>query len=284
MSITAVNRRPTLFRGVAEVFSARELLFNLTSREVRGKYKRTALGQLWSLLNPLAQMLTYSLVFGFFLPARNSPGDPSGLDVFALWLSAALLPWILFSGVLTGSMGSLLANENLLKKVYFVRSSLVISTALATLFTSLFEFGVLIVAIYLFGGNPTLYIPFVVLFMILLTALALGLGFLLAVANVYFRDTQHFVAIFLQVLFYLTPIVYPVSQVADRVQKSHPWVLTAFRLNPMERFSEAFRNLLYDNRLPSLPTTLYCIVVPLAVLAVGFSVFIRFEGRLAEEL
>jgi ABC-type polysaccharide/polyol phosphate export permease len=277
--------RLPLLRAAAEVVSSRELLFNLTAREVKGKYKRTALGQLWSLLNPLAQMLIYSLVFGLVLKGNNPPpGSPSGIDVFALWLTAALLPWILFSTILTSGMSSLLANENLIKKVYFPRSSLVISSALAGLFTSAFEMSALTAVLYLFGANPTIYLPLVVVFTVLLGMLALGLAFIFAVANVYFRDTQHFVAIAMQMWFYLTPIVYKVQLIDDAARDHGHWIVVAYRLNPLERFSEVFRNLLYDNRLPNLATSIYCVVVPLVVLVLGFAVFNRFEGRLAEEL
>jgi ABC-type polysaccharide/polyol phosphate export permease len=273
-----------MLKSVTAVVSARELLLTLTAREVKGKYKRTALGQAWSLLNPLAQMGIYSVVFGFVLKAQPDPGHPSGLDVFALWLTSALLPWILFSNILTSGMQSLITNENLVKKVYFPRATLVISAALAALFTSAFEMSVLTVILYLFGGNPTVYLPLVVVFMVLLTALALGFAFVLAVANVYFRDTQHFLAIAIQVWFYATPIVYPVKLIANRATGPHHWILTLYRLNPTERFSEVFRSLLYDNRLPTFASTVYCVVVPLAVLALGFVVFGRYEGRLAEEL
>ena len=276
-----------MLSSVAEVVASKELLLNLTAREVKGKYKRTALGQLWSLINPLALMGTYAIVFGFLLRGRPDPGNPSGLDVFALWLSAALLPWIFFTNVLNSTMISILANENLVKKVSFPRSSLVISAALAALFTSFFEMVVLLLVVYAFGGNPTIYLPLVAVGLLCLGALGLGIGFFLAVANVYFRDTQHLVAIILQLWFYATPIVYPITVLTKRQAPAQPlpsWVITAYRLNPAERFAEFFRNLIYDNKLPTAATSLYCVVVSLVVLVAGFAFFSRFEGRLAEEL
>src|SRR5450830_2139978 len=104
-----------------EVWASRELLFNLTSREVRGQYKRTIFGQLWSLANPLALMLIYTFVFGLIFRSNPRPGDPSGLDVFALWLLCGLLPWTFFSSVINSGAGSLLANANLIQKVSFSR-------------------------------------------------------------------------------------------------------------------------------------------------------------------
>lgn len=269
--------------ALEELRSSRELLVNLTLREIRGKYKRTVLGQTWSLLNPIAQMLIYTLVFGFFLRNDPGPGHPSGLHVFALWLSAALLPWLYLQNVINGGMGSLVGNANLILKVYFPREALVISSAMSYLFTHAIEMGVLVVAIFLFGGNPLLYLPATIFFMLLMTAFGLGLAFMLSVANVYFRDTQHFIAIFIQLWFYLTPIIYPLSVVENHDKKYH-WLVVLYRLNPLERFSEVFRNTLYDERWPSLSNTLFLVVVSSVALVLGRAIFNRYAGRLAEEL
>jgi ABC-type polysaccharide/polyol phosphate export permease len=265
---------------VQDLRSSHELLANLALREIRGKYKRTVLGQAWSLVNPVALMLTYSVVFSVLLKAHPDKGNPSGLNTFALWLSCALLPWVFFANVITSGMSAVLANANLIKKVYFPRETLVIADTLSWLFTFSIEMLVLLAALLLFGGSPLLYVPAAVGFMILLACLGLGLALMLSVANVYFRDTQHFVTILMQLWFYATPIVYPESLIFAE----HPEVKTLYRLNPMERYSDVFRNLLYDNRWPSLQNTVVLIVVSFGVLALGFAVFRRFQGRLAEEL
>ena len=266
--------------ALAELGSSRDLLVNLTLREVRSKYKRTVLGQVWSLLNPIAQMATYSIVFAFVLKAKPDKGDPSGLDVFALWLSAGLLPWLFFTNVVTTGMGSLVGNANLIQKVYFPRETLVMANAFAWLLTFGIEMSVLVVAMLLFGGSPLLYLPATVFFMVVLAALALGLSFMLSVANVYFRDTQHFITIAMQVAFYATPIVYPLRLVAT----NHQNLLFFYRLNPLERFTEAFRNTMYDGRWPTASNTLFLVVVSAVVLVLGYATFKRYEGRLAEEL
>jgi ABC-2 type transport system permease protein len=264
----------------ADLRSSRDLLVNLTLREVKGKYKRTVLGQAWSLLNPVAVMATYAVVFAFVLRARPEAGDPSGLDVFALWLACGLLPWMFLNNIITTGMGTIVGNANLIQKVYFPREALVLSNSLSWLFTFSIEMAVLVVATLLFGGRPLEFLPATVVLMLLLTAFATGLALLLAVANVYFRDTQHFVGILMQLWFYASPIVYPLTLVSQ----SHPQLVTLFRLNPVERFSEAFRNTLYDGRMPSLGTTTYVVVASVLTLAVGYAVFRRREGRLAEEL
>jgi len=274
---------------VTQLRGSRELLANLTMREVRGKYKRTALGQLWSLINPLAMMLIFTVVFGQLLRIQIPPGHPSGLHVFALWLVCALLPWNFMSNAMTGGMGALVGNANLIKKVYFPREVLVAATVLSWDVTFLTEMGVLTVVLLAFGGMPLPWLPLVVVFMALLTLFALGLGLALSVANVYFRDTQHFVGILMQIWFYATPIVYPISYVQTEAVKLHDkgWhvpVEFLYRLNPMERFTTVFRNLMYDNRWPALGDALYCVGASLVSVLIGYWLFTRFEGRMAEEL
>jgi len=272
--------RSTDARGV------RELLVNLTLREVRGKYKRTALGQLWSLLNPLATMVIFTIVFGQLLRVEVEPGDPSGIDVFALWLMCGLVPWTFMSNAVTTGMSALVANANLVTKVYFRREVLVAATVFSWNVTLAMELLVLAVALLLFGAMPLPWLPLVLVLVVLLTAFALGVALMLAVANVYFRDTQHFLSIFMQFWFYATPIVYPVTLVPDTVTflgVSWP-VDTIYRLNPLERFVTAFRALLYDNRLPELADVMYCLGSAAVALGLGWLVFRRYEPRLAEEL
>ncbi|AMD86534.1 ABC transporter permease [Actinomyces radicidentis] len=271
-----------------ELRESRELLYNLTLREVKGKYKRTALGQLWSLANPLALMLVYSFVFRFVIRVQPDAGDPSGLDVFALWLMCGLLPWTFFTNVVNGGMGVLVGNENLIKKVYFPRSSLVVSTALSWLYSWSIEMLVLVVAIVLLGGSPYLFIVPTVGVMLLLTLFSTGVAMLLAIANVYFRDTQYLMGIVFQIWFYANPIVYPASMVrsvSDSVGTFHgASIFDLYRLNPFYYFLEAFRNLLYDNRFPDGLTWGVMLVLSIGFLTVGWRVFSSHQDHLAEAL
>ena len=274
---------------VADLRDSRELLVNLTRREVKGKYKRTALGQLWSLANPLAQMLIFTVVFSFIIRMEPDAGDPSGLDIFALWLMCALLPWTFFTSVVNGGMGALVGNENLIKKVYFPRSTLVVASTFSAIYQWSIEMAVLVVVLVLVGSQLFVWLPLVVVFMALLACFSLGIAFMLSVANVYFRDTQHFVAILLQIWFYLTPIVYPVRLVAEQSASIGPLfgsvtLLDLYELNPMGRFAEVFRNLLYDNRMPETGDMLACLVWSVAALVIGSWVFNRHTERLAEVL
>lgn len=261
---------------------------NLTMREVKGKYKRTVFGQLWSLANPLAAMLIYTFVFAFIFRAQPDRGDPSGLNVFALWLLCGLLPWTFVAATINSGMGSLIGNAGLIQKVFFSRIVLPLSTTAATAYNWLFEMAVLVIALTIAGSWVLPWLPLALLLMVLLTLFASGLALMLAVANVYFRDTQNFVSIFLQIWMYLTPIIYPLNLVQTQ-SDAHGTLfgltlIDYFKLNPMENFVDVFRQLLYDNRLPDLGTFAVCTVWALASFSIGTVVFRRNERKLAELL
>jgi lipopolysaccharide transport system permease protein len=275
---------------IKEVFASRELLANLTLREIRGQYKRTVFGRLWSLVNPLASMLTYTLVFAFILRITPAPGDPSGLDIFALWLLCGLLPWTFFANVVQTGMGSLLANAGLVQKVYFSRIVLPLSVVGSVGYNWLFEMGVLLVALILFGAFVWPFLPLVVVVMVLLAFFAAGLSLALAVANIHFRDTQYFVSIIMQIWMYLTPIIYPISLVQTQSDAhgglfgTNITIMNIYQLNPLERFVSVFRNLLYDNRWPTVTDVLVCAIWAAGAFAVGLWIFRKNEKGLAEAL
>ena len=273
-----------------EYKSARELTVNLTLRELKGKYKRSVLGWTWSLLNPLATIAIFAMVFRYFLKIPPPLGDPSGVHNFALFLVAALLPWNYLNNGLNGSMGALVGNANLVKKVYFPREALVVSNVASWAYSLLIEFAVAAVVYLVFGNMVLPWLPLVLVLIAIQSLLVLGLGLLLSVLNVYFRDVQHLVNILLLVWFYATPIVYPISYV-DAADQAHPElfghvipVLTLYRLNPMVRLVGAFRNVLYDLRFPSMFDVAYVTVFGLVTLAFGLWAFRRLQGRVAEEL
>ena len=272
----------------ADLSESRELLYNLTMREVKGKYKRTALGQLWSLANPLAQMVIYSFVFQFVIRVQPDAGDPSGLNIFALWLMCGILPWSFFTNVVNGGMGALVGNENLIKKVYFPRSALLVSNSLSWLYNWAMEMAVLVVAIAILGGRPWLWIVPTLLLMGLLALFATGAAMMMSMANVYFRDTQYLVGILFQLWFYANPIVYPASMVAAQSDKIGPFlgvtVMELYKLNPFYYYIMAFRNLLYDNRLPDPSTIGIVVVLSVSVFIIGWRLFDRHQPRLAEVL
>jgi lipopolysaccharide transport system permease protein len=273
-----------------EVLSSRELLVNLTLREIRGKYKRTIFGQLWSLANPLALMLIYTIVFAFILRVEPEPGDPSGLNVFAVWLLCGLLPWTFFANVITSGANSLIANAGLIQKVSFSRIVLPLSLVGSSIYNWLFEMAVLLLVLVIIGSFVWPWIPLLLVIMLLLSVFAAGIALMLAIANVYFRDTQWFLGIILQMWLYLTPIIYPASLVtaqSERIGYLFGTQLTVdfiYNLNPMAHFVEIFRNLLYDNRWPDPTEWLICALWAIGSLFVGVVVFRRNEKKLAEAL
>lgn len=267
-----------------ELIETRELLLNLTMREVKGQYRRTVLGQLWSIINPLAMMLVYTLVFSILLRTQPPPGEPSGLDVYALWLMCGLLPWTFFTRVLNGAVASITSNAGLIKKVYFPRMHLPLSITLSTAITFGVELSVLTIALLLFGGMPLPWLPLVVVATLVLAMFATGLAMMVAIVNVHFRDTQHFVSILLPLWMFLTPIIYPFTLVEAAAAKSGAWVTTLFELNPMLHIVQVFRTLLYDNAMPGAFDWLAAIVAASIVFSLGYLVFARFERRLAEFL
>jgi ABC-type polysaccharide/polyol phosphate export permease len=264
----------------------RELLTNLVLRELRGKYKGTALGWFWSLLNPLAATLIFTVVFGAILRVTPTVGA-NGVQNYTLFLLCALLPWNYFNGVIGGGMAAMLDNANLIKKTAFPRHLLVIAAAVSLFVTFAIEMVVLAVALLVLGLNPILWLLPTMVLMVLLAAFGTGLGLMLSVANVYFRDSAHVVTIAMQVLFYATPVIYPltlVSEVSPTSLVARLHIDTLYFLNPVVHYVEAFRDVLYEHRIPDVTTLLVVVLSAAASLALGWVVFNRFAGRLAEEL
>ena len=269
---------------LAEYAEARELTVNLMLRELRGRYKRSALGWTWSLLNPLSTVIVFSVVFAFFLKVKPPVGHPSGLDNFAMFLLCGLLPFNYLSNSMNGALDSLLANSNLIRKVYFPREVLVVSTIGALLVTFLVELGVLCVLLLAFGNMILPWIPVLLVLVAIQTVFVLGIGLMLSVLNVYFRDVKHFIGIALQALFYSAPIVYPITFVEDAATRTSFPLLRVYELNPLVRFVDAYRAVLYDLRWPAFSDVAYVTVWAFGLLALGLFVFHRLDRRLAEEV
>jgi ABC-2 type transport system permease protein len=266
---------------LTDLSSSRELFVNLTLRELRSKYKRSVLGWTWSLLNPLTSLLIYGFVFGLIFGAKADPGEPSGLDNFAMFLMCGLLPYNFLANGLNGGMGALIGNGNLVKKVYFPREILVAASTASWLVSFLIELAVLAVALVFFGNIVLLWIPMILVLVALEVVFVMGLALMLSTTAVYFRDLQHLLSIVLQMWFYSAPIVYSMTLVREKL---NGWQLTLYEFNPLTRFVEAFRDVMYDLRMPPLGDLAYLLAVSVASLLLGLVVFSRLEGKLAEEL
>lgn len=263
---------------IAGYRSAKELFSNLVLRDLRSKYKRSFLGWTWSLINPLFLTFVYTIVFEYFLKNQPLKAHPSGLRVFSLYLLCGMLPWNFFQASIFGSIGSLVGNANLIKKTYFPRDLLPASTVASNLVSHAIEMGLLLVALLGFGNWRALELLPVTVFLMLVTGVAaLGLGLALSVLNVYFRDIEHFMGLLFLMWFFMTPIVYNISNLSHGIQ-------VVLKLNPMADGIQCFHSVLYDGALPGGLELSYFVAFAVVSFVVGRLVFNRFEGRLAEEL
>jgi len=279
----------------AEVRGAITLTWTLALREIRAQYNRTALGRLWSLVNPLVTIATYSLVFGLILAGQAPPGINSKLHFFALWIAVGLVTWTFLSSSIAAGMSALLGNSGLLTKVHFPRVVLVISAVIAKAATFLTELSVIMVIVAaIVGPKIFLMIPLLVVFIILLAVFCTGVALTLSIVVIWFRDIEHLWGLFSQVWMYASGVVFPVTLVASASTRlfqdgisinGQPIPLLAvFRANPAEQFIEAFRALIYDFALPNWDTWLMTTLWACGSLTIGTLVFRAKQARIVEEL
>jgi lipopolysaccharide transport system permease protein len=253
----------------ANVLAYRDLLIAWTVRTVRARYQQSILGGLWAVLQPAAIVAVFTVVFTQFIPVNT--GDIP----YVVYSYSAMVPWTLFSASIADMTDSLVANLNLVSKIYFPREILVIAASLARLI----DFGIAFVVLFLLMAlyriplfQPAwLYLP---LIMATQLALALGLGLASAAINVFFRDVKHLVALGLQLWLYATPIIYPVSLVPER------WRQFYF-LNPMAGTIEAYRAILLHGTAPDSSLWISS-ASAFVILVSGYVFFKRVEFRFAD--
>jgi len=268
-----IIRITTSSRGVAaalrELWEYRELLFFLAWRDVQLRYKQTALGVAWAVLQPLLTMVVFSLVFGR-LAGLPSEGLPYPVFVFC-----ALVPWQLFAYALVSASNSLVANERLVTKVYFSRLVVPIGSVLAGVVDFAFSFLILVLLMAFYGLRPGPMIVAAPVFAALglLAALAVGIG--LSALNVWFRDVRYTVPFLTQLWLFATPIAYPASLVPERWR---PWL----GLNPMSGVVEGFRWAMLGGPPPEAALLGVTSLVILAALAASLWAFIHVERRFAD--
>ena len=205
---------------VRETWNHRSIIRNLTERELKAKYKKSVLGWVWSLLNPLATLVIYSIVFGTFLKIKPPVGGNGDLQVFALYLFAALVMWNFFNAVVNGSMAAMTSAGPLIRKVYLPPECIVFSVIGAAVLQTSVE-ALILAVIMIVVGNASftfLLFPVVLLMFVLFTA---GISMVVSLLNVYYRDVGYLVAIAMNFLFYATPIVYTITIVPKDVRR-HP--------------------------------------------------------------
>jgi ABC-2 type transport system permease protein len=233
--LRVVSERPTPLRRLKDIWTYRELLRNLVRKELKVKYKSSALGFVWTLLNPTLYLVVFTIVFKFILQ--------STVEYFAVFLLSGLMCWNLFTGSVSGGCASIVSNAGLVQKVWMPREVLPLASIGASLIHFFFQLSVLAAALIIFRLPPAWeYLPVLVLALAVLLILSAALGILLSAVNVYLRDTQHLLELVLLAWFWLSAIVYPYRQVADRLGELS-WTLL---LNPMMPIVLAFQRVIYN--------------------------------------
>jgi homopolymeric O-antigen transport system permease protein len=278
--------------SLREVWQFREVVKNFVSQDLKVKYRRSFLGFFWSLLNPLLHLTVISVVFAmlFKFDVRN----------YALYVLSGLIPWTFFAATIDGCSMSIIACEGMIKRQYFPKLVFPLSVLMQNLVTFGLSLVALLVVIGPFSGfriTPALLI--LPLSFLCIVGVAFGIGVIAAVLTVYFRDFQHLISVFMQVWFYLTPIIYPIEakehavpaavatsesvskppEMVDRGPISHRHRFY-FKLNPLYSIIEMFHRPLYDARLPTPREILAATSTAGIALVVGLLVFRRYEDSL----
>lgn len=257
----------------------RNLLYLLSLKELRTRYRKSVLGWAWTLLNPLSQMVIFSIVFLVIFEQSAPVGDPSGLDNFPLYLLCGLLPFQFFAISVTASIASVSSNAGLITKVAFPHEHLVLSIVIAQLVTFLIEIIVLSIALLIAGQMVLPWLLPALVITAFLSLFTTGVALALSAANVFFHDVSYLWSIVTQVLFYATPIIWFPEAVSDS-----PWIRHIANFGPTGTFIRAFQELLYEGHLPSLWRWLYIAGLSLVTFLGGAWVFGRLSPRFAEEL
>jgi ABC-2 type transport system permease protein len=265
---------------VNDLWTYRGLVGNLAQRELKAKYKRSLLGWIWSLINPATTLAIYAVVFGTLLKVKPPLAGNGELQNFALFLFAGLVVWNFFQAVVVGSMASLIGAGPLLKKVFFPAECAPAASLLVSLSQAGIESGILI-AIMIVVRNTSWTMLFVPVLIALLAVFAFGVGLVLSVANVYYRDVGYLVAVLLNLLFYATPIVYPETLVHNR---GPIFIQVAVAINPIHHFVRAMRDAVYLLQWPSPVDLLTLVGFAAGTFFAGWIVFRRFGDTVSEEL
>ena len=258
-------------KPVTKLQTHKDLLSNMILRDIKARYKSSFLGYAWVILNPLVTMLVFSLVFSVVIRI------PTGDTPYALFVYAGLLPWLYLANSLSTAAGSIVNETSLVSKTYFPREIFPIATTVARCVD--FLLGIIVFFGFLIGFHYPfswvfLFLPFVIFFQ---TLFILGIGLLLAAANLFFRDVQHLLTLILMLWMYLTPVIYPPELVPERFH----WV---FIVNPMATFVNMYRDMLLYQRIPDLLQWVVAGTAGIVFFVLGYLVFKKVEPYFADNL
>lgn len=257
------------------LYRHRQLIMTLTARDLKARYRGSVLGFFWSLANPLLLLAVYTLVFTQFFPRQL-------ISPYPLFLFAGILPWTFFAAAVLESTTSISSNAGLIKKVMFPAEALPLVVVLSHLVHFLLAIPILLAAILGFAvlGKFTMSATMLLapVLMLLQTLFVAGIALAVSSASVLFRDLRDIVANLLQLGFFLTPILYPLTIIEPA------WLRPLLRMNPMTPFVLSYQNIFFHGRLPSITDTILMLVYAFGSLALGFFVFDRLRDTLAEAI
>ena len=252
-----------------ELYQYRELLKTNVKKEIRGKYKGSVLGIMWSFLNPLLMVLVYAIVFPYLMRMKQ--------DHYLIYLITGIIPWTFFSTVITNGCNCIWINGGIIKKVYFPRLILPISIVSSALVNFLISC-IIILLFVIFGGvGLNINILWLPVIAIIQSIFCLGVLLIFSSINVYVRDIEYILGFIINLLFYLTPIVYRV----DMFPEAYRWLLY---LNPMTHFVDAYRNIFYYQVSPHFSSLGTMLGISVIMLIIGYMVYSKLEKGFAEEV
>lgn len=254
---------------IRELYQYRQLLKSNVRKEVRGKYKGSFLGVLWSFVNPLLMTLVYAIVFPFIL--KNSQ------EHYVTFLITGIIPWAFFTACINQGTNTILINGGIVKKVYFPREILPISVVTSALINFLISCLIIFMFLFFSGIGFSHYIIFLPFIILIQYILQLGILFITSSIDVYVRDAEYIVNFIVQMLFYATPVLYSSSLFPENIR----WLLN---LNPMAQIIDGYRDILFYQQMPDIKWLGIMFIVSTVVLGLGIVIFKKLEKGFAEEL
>ena len=250
---------------LTELYFNRNILYRLVAQQLILRYRRTALGFLWTLINPLMMMTVLALVFSQLFKVD--------LKTFAIALFAGMIPWNFFSSVVSQSTTAYINNEGLIKKIYIPKMIFPLSIACGLLIDATLSFVVLFIIILALGGSISWALLFIPVSFLLLFVFSFGVALIASIATVYFRDLQHIVLIFLQGLFFLTPVLYKPDSLSGKVA----WLID---INPVTPFIALFNMPLTESSVPTGVLLLKAVLITLFAISLGLFLYVRLQKKI----
>lgn len=254
---------------MTNLYNYRQLLKSNVKKEIRGKYKGSFLGVLWSFVNPLLMTLVYAIVFPFILKGAQ--------ENYVTFIVVGILPWNWFTTTIAQGTTTILVNGGIIKKVYFPREILPISIATSGLFNFLISLPIMLLFVIFSGIGLSKYILFLPLVVIAEYILLMGITFITSAIDVYIRDAEYIINFLISMLFYATPVLYATTLFPEKVR----WLL---KLNPMTTIIDCYRDILFYKSMPHIKSLLLVLLGSVVLFCVGFKVFKKLEKGFAEEV